>query len=131
RSRGNVATLRVGDDEQASLPRVAAHLDERGPAFGALRLEERRLRLDGDRDPCDGVDDDATELHDAEPLRHERRIRIEADAERRALPLHRGCEPIREMTRPAHAYQDTRSPIRQVPIRRGRPKAASRSSGET
>ena len=107
-SRGNVAALRVDDDEQARLTRVAAHLDERGPALGALRLEERSLRFDGDRDPCDGVDDAATELHDAEPLlRHERRIRIEADAERRALALHRGCEPIREVTRPAHPTEDT------------------------
>ena len=131
RSRGNIAALRVGDDEQARLPRVAAHLDERGPARDPLRLEERRLGLDGDRDPGDGVDDAATELHDAEPRRHERRIRVEADAERCALPLHRGCEPIREMTRPAHAYQDTSRPRRGVPKRRGRPEAASRSSEET
>ncbi len=129
---GDVAALAVRDHEQARLPRVAAHVGERGPALGALRLEERRLRLDGHRDPGDRVDDAVTELDDAEPLRHQRRIRIEADAERRALALHRGCEPIREMTRPAHRTEDTGTSGKGFPEKqRGRPKAASRSSEET
>ena len=98
--RRHVASLSVGDHEQACLARVAADLGERGPAVRALRLEERRLRLDDDRHLRDGVDDAAAELHDSEACRHERGIGIEADAERRALALHRCCEPIREVTRP-------------------------------
>ncbi len=103
--RRHVPSLPVGDHEQTGVARVAAHLGERGPTLGTLGLEERRLRLDGDRYLCDGVDDAAAELDDPESFRHERRVRIEADAERRALALHRCCEPIREMTRPAHAVR--------------------------
>jgi hypothetical protein len=63
----------------------------------------------------DRVDDSATELDDAEPVRHERGIGIEPDAQRCALALHRVSEPISEMSRPAHAYQDTSRPRRAVP----------------
>src|SRR5262249_44934398 len=88
--------------EQARVPRVATDVGERSPALAPLRLEERRLRLDRDSRSRDSVDDPATELDDAESLWHERRIRIEPDAERRAFALHCGREPIREMTLAAH-----------------------------
>src|SRR5262249_3266476 len=103
------------DDEQPRLPCVAAHVDERRPALAPLRLEEGRLRLDRDREGAYGVDDPATELDDAEPLRHECRIGIEPDAERRTLALHTGSGPVPERTRLGHAYQDTRRPRQSVP----------------
>jgi hypothetical protein len=74
-----------------------------------------------------GVDDSATELDDAQIFRHQRGIGIESHAERRTVALDGVGEPIPEMTRRAHAYQDTSRPRRAVPepIKRGRPEAAS------
>ena len=123
--RRDVTALRVGDHEEPRRTGVFADLGERLPARRPLRLEEGRLGLDSDRGPGHGVDNPATELDDAETGGHQRGIGVEADAKRRALALHGGSEPIREMSRRPHASQDTRRPGR-----RGRPEAASRSSEE-
>ena len=61
RGRADVAALRIGDDEQAGGARVLADLRERAHAVGAVRLEERRLRLHRDRVRRDRVDDAGAE----------------------------------------------------------------------
>ena len=64
--RRDVASLRVGDHEQARPPvRSRTHSLKTAQPARPLRLEERRLRLDRDRDFRDCVDDPATETSSA------------------------------------------------------------------
>ena len=64
RGRADVAALAVGDHEQPGAARVEADVGERLHPVLAERLEERELRLDGDRVRRDRVDDPAAEAGD-------------------------------------------------------------------
>ena len=98
RGRADVAALAVGDHEQPGAARVGADLVEGGHPVGAERLEERELRLDGDRVRRDRVDDPAAEARDvaAQLDRHQVGLRIEPDDELAALALDLGGQPVGE-----------------------------------
>ena len=68
---------------------------------GAERLEERELRLDGDRVRRDRVDDPAAEARDvaAQLDRHQVRVRIEPDHDLRPLALDLGGQTVGERQR--------------------------------
>jgi hypothetical protein len=123
RRRGDVAALGVCDHEQPGFAGVPAHVDKGRPAGRALRLEEGRLWLDRDRMPGHCVDDPATELDEAEPRRHERRVGIEPNTERRALLLYGHGKPVCEVLRLAHRNEDTGASGEPVP---GNEEAARR-----
>src|SRR6185503_14066885 len=67
--RADVSALRVDEHEQADAAGVVADLLQRAKSVAAERLEERRLRLDGDDVRADCVDDPPAEA------RHGRRSR--------------------------------------------------------
>ena len=68
---------------------------------GPERLEERELRLDGDRVRRDRVDDPAAEARDVAVQldRHQLGLRIEPDDELAALALDLRSEPVGERER--------------------------------
>ena len=97
--RADVAALRVGDDEQAGRARVLADLCKRAHAVGAVRLEERRLRLHRDRVRRNRVDDAGAEREEVavDLCRHLLDDRVETDDELAALALDGVGEPVGEM----------------------------------
>ncbi len=104
RGRADVPALAVGDHEQAGPPRVPADVLERAHALGAVRLEERELRLHGDDVRRDRVDEPAAEARDraggvgvAPQLdREQLDPRVEPDDDLRPLPLDGLGEPVGE-----------------------------------
>ncbi len=109
RGRADVAALGVEDDEQADRARVLAHLLERAHPVRAERLEERRLRLDGDDVRTDRVHDPLAEARHgarrsrstehglaAELHRQQVEARVEPDDELAPLALDRLGEPVGE-----------------------------------